>query len=89
MAAKKTGDIEQEPVAEDIPSTDVYETQAYDPRTEHEPGMPKVDADGRKIVKVKADNENGFRYTHEDMLTASDAVFGEEGNENEAKKGWS
>lgn len=37
--------------------------------------MPKVDADGRKIVKVVADNADGFRYMHEDQMDEDDELL--------------
>lgn len=40
----------------------------FDPRTHHEDDMPMVDAEGRKIIRVACDNEQGWRYDHEDNL---------------------
>lgn len=44
--------------------------------------VPKVDDEGREIVKVVADNEQGFRYAHADDLDEDDKIV------DESAPGW-
>ena len=37
--------------------------------------MPKTDDEGRAIVKIVADNEQGFRYVHEDQMDEEDVLY--------------
>lgn len=66
----KSNEVATEVVAEEGPW--------FNPNTHHEVDMPKV-VDGRKVVKVKSDNEAGFRYAMEDELRKGDEVIEAEG----------